>query len=74
MSRVTGVSSTGSPYGIPMPGEAGVEDFLVVTLTGTAMYVSTTLGGEELVDLLDQIAEGIESGAEFERYLPVRPS
>ena len=68
------MSPTNNAYGIPMPGDEGVEGFFLVTTTSDAMHVSTNLHPDELIELLDQIEVGLDEGADFERYAPVRPS
>ena len=68
------MSLTNNAFGIPMPGDSDVDGFFLVTTTSDAMHVSTNLTPDELADLLDQIEIGLDEGAEFERYTPVRPS
>ncbi len=68
------MSPTNNAFGIPMPGDAEVEGFFLVTTTADAMHVSTNLHPDELAELLDQIEIGLDEGAEFDRYTPVRPS
>ena len=68
------MSLTRSELGIPAPGDAGVESFLVVTVTCGKVFMSTNLSADELDDLLYQIDVGLDEGADFERYAPVRPS
>lgn len=68
------MSLTRSELGIPVPGDAGVTSFLVVTVTDGKVFMSTNLSADELDDLLYQIDVGLEEGADFERYAPVRPS
>lgn len=68
------MSLANNDFGIPMPGDEGVEGFFLVTTTGDAMHVSTNLTPDELAELLDLIEVGLDEGAEFDVYTPVRLS
>lgn len=68
------MSLTSNEFGIPMPGDAGVERFLIVTVTEGQVYMSTDMSPDELLDLLDQIDDGLDEGSEFAVHRPVRPS
>jgi hypothetical protein len=68
------MSLTSNDLGIPVPGDAGVESFLLVTVTEGQMFMSTNMSPDELDDLLDQIGIGLDEGAEFSAHMPVRPS
>ena len=65
---------TSNPFGIPLPGDAGVDGFLIVTMTGDAMHISTDLMPDELSELIEQITDNLDTGAEFDVYTPARPS
>ena len=55
-----------------MPGDAGVERFLIVTVTEGQVFMSTDMSPDELIDLLDQIDDGLDEGPEFAVHRPVR--
>ena len=61
------MSLANNDFGIPMPGDEGVEGFFLVTTTGDAMHVSTNLTPDELAELLDLLqALGLRNGARLE--------
>lgn len=69
------MSVENSAYGIPMPGDpGGVEDFVFITVTEGYMHVATTLEGDDLLDLMGQIMDGVEDGASFTMHKRPRPS
>lgn len=68
------MSLTQNDVGIPLPGDDGVQSFLLVTVTEGQMYMATNMSPDELDELLDQIDEGLSEGPEFAVHRPVRPS